>query len=84
MLLRRGSHAGVWWIRRRLLRQTGGLAPDDLRLMYDHHDAEGFITLFGLPLKVRAMKMQEVAKTNFNSKIQGMVSQMQAGKDFNK
>lgn len=52
--------------------------------LYDHHDAEGFITLFGLPLKVRAMKMQEVAKTNFNSKIQGMVSQMQAGKDFNK
>ena len=31
--------------------------------MYDHHDAEGFITLFGLPLKVRAMKMQE-AKSN--------------------
>lgn len=30
---------GVWWIRRRLLRQTGGLAPDELRLMYDHHDA---------------------------------------------
>ena len=29
--------------------------------LYDHHDAEGFITLFGLPLKVRAMKMQEVA-----------------------
>ena len=28
--------------------------------LYDHHDAEGFITLFGLPLKVRAMKMQEV------------------------
>ena len=27
--------------------------------MYDHHDATGFITLFGLPLKVRAMKMQE-------------------------
>lgn len=25
--------------------------------MYDHHDADGFITLFGLPLKVRAMKM---------------------------
>ena len=23
--------------------------------MYDHHDADGFITLFGLPLKVRAM-----------------------------
>jgi argininosuccinate synthase len=30
---------------------------------YDHHDAEGFITLFGLPLKVRAMKMQELSKT---------------------
>ncbi|MCH4039749.1 MAG: argininosuccinate synthase [Lachnospiraceae bacterium] len=28
--------------------------------LYDHHDAEGFITLFGLPLKVRAMKLQEV------------------------
>ena len=28
--------------------------------LYDHHDAEGFITLFGLPLQVRAMKMQEV------------------------
>ena len=31
--------------------------------LYDHHDAEGFITLFGLPLKVRAMKMQEIGKT---------------------
>ena len=31
--------------------------------LYDHHDADGFITLFGLPLKVRAMKMQEVEKT---------------------
>lgn len=30
--------------------------------LYDHHDAEGFITLFGLPSKVRAMKMQEVEK----------------------
>ena len=28
--------------------------------MYDHHDADGFITLFGLPLKVRAMKNLEV------------------------
>ena len=27
--------------------------------LYDHHDASGFITLFGLPEKVRAMKMQE-------------------------
>ncbi len=30
--------------------------------LYDHHDAEGFITLFGLPLKVRAMKMAELEK----------------------
>lgn len=30
--------------------------------LYDHHDAEGFITLFGLPLKVRAMKMAELKK----------------------
>ena len=28
--------------------------------LYDHHDASGFINLFGLPLKVRAMMMQEV------------------------
>ena len=27
--------------------------------MYDHHDAEGFINLFGLSCKVRALKMQE-------------------------
>ena len=27
--------------------------------LYDHNDASGFITLFGLPLKVRALKMQE-------------------------
>ena len=32
--------------------------------LYDHHDADGFITLFGLPLKVRAMRMQELAKEN--------------------
>ena len=31
--------------------------------LYDHHDADGFITLFGLPLKVRAMKMAEVEKS---------------------
>ncbi len=30
--------------------------------LYDHHDASGFITLFGLPEKVRAMKMQEIEK----------------------
>ena len=28
--------------------------------LYDHHDADGFITLFGLPLKVRAMKMAQL------------------------
>ena len=32
--------------------------------LYDHHDADGFITLVGLPLKVRAMKMAEVANKN--------------------
>jgi sensor histidine kinase regulating citrate/malate metabolism len=31
--------AGVWAIRRRLLRQTHGLRPDELRVMYEHHDA---------------------------------------------
>lgn len=30
--------------------------------LYDHHDAEGFINLFGLSCKVRAMKMQEAEK----------------------
>lgn len=30
--------------------------------LYDHHDAEGFINLFGLSCKVRAMKMQEQEK----------------------
>ncbi|MBQ3392668.1 MAG: argininosuccinate synthase [Lachnospiraceae bacterium] len=30
--------------------------------LYDHHDAEGFINLFGLSCKVRAMKLQEVEK----------------------
>ena len=32
--------------------------------LYDHHDAQGFITLFGLPEKVRALKMQAVEKNN--------------------
>ena len=30
--------------------------------LYDHHDASGFITLFGLPEKVRAVKLQETEK----------------------
>lgn len=29
--------------------------------LYDHHDADGFITLFGLPLKVRALMQQRLA-----------------------
>jgi sensor histidine kinase regulating citrate/malate metabolism len=33
------SMVGVWLIRRRLLRQTHGLRPDELRVMYEHHDA---------------------------------------------
>ena len=32
--------------------------------MYDHHDASGFITLFGLPLKVRALKLAEAKENN--------------------
>jgi sensor histidine kinase regulating citrate/malate metabolism len=45
------SSVGVWLIRRRLLRQTHGLRPDELRVMYEHHDAilhsvsEGLIVL---------------------------------------
>ncbi|PRC61892.1 ATP-binding protein, partial [Mycobacterium sp. ITM-2017-0098] len=45
------SLVGVWGIRRRLLRQTHGLRPGELRVMYDHHDAilhsvsEGLIVL---------------------------------------
>ena len=31
--------------------------------LYDHHDAQGFITLYGLPEKVRALKMQEAEKS---------------------
>ena len=34
--------------------------------LYDHHDASGFITLFGLPLTVRAMMMSEVEKNDKN------------------
>ncbi len=30
--------------------------------LYDHHDAEGFINLFGLSTKVRAMKMQQLGE----------------------
>jgi sensor histidine kinase regulating citrate/malate metabolism len=45
------SVVGVWAIRSRLLRQTRGLRPAELRVMYDHHDAilhsvsEGLIVL---------------------------------------
>ena len=34
--------------------------------LYDHKDAEGFINLFGLSLKVRAMKMAEIAEKEKN------------------
>ena len=34
--------------------------------LYDHRDADGFITLFGLPLKVRAMKMAELKNEKQN------------------
>ncbi len=37
--------------------------------LYNHHDADGFITLFGLPLKVRAMKMMEAQKAKTDGKI---------------
>ena len=33
--------------------------------LYDHHDAEGFINLFGLSCKVRAMKMAEQGEKMF-------------------
>ena len=33
--------------------------------LYDHHDAEGFINLFGLSCKVRAMKMNEQGESLF-------------------
>ncbi len=33
--------------------------------LYDHHDAEGFINLFGLSCKVRAMKLAEVNRNIF-------------------
>ena len=41
---------------------SGSLASFTTGDLYDHHDASGFITLFGLPLKVRAMKMAEAEK----------------------
>ena len=33
--------------------------------LYDHKDAEGFITLFGLPLKIRAMMESKVGVSKF-------------------
>jgi argininosuccinate synthase len=36
--------------------------------LYDHHDAEGFINLFGLSCKVRAMKMQEIEASSAKKK----------------
>ena len=34
--------------------------------LYDHSDASGFINLFGLPLKVRALMMEDVKKQSKN------------------
>ena len=44
----------------------GSFTPGD---QYDHHDADGFITLFGLPLKVRAMMLQNVDKKDLDKYI---------------
>ncbi len=38
---------------------NASLASFETGDLYDHKDAAGFITLFGLPLKVRAMKLRE-------------------------
>ncbi len=35
--------------------------------LYDHHDAEGFINLFGLPSRVRALKKQQREENNEDS-----------------
>ena len=45
--------------------------------LYDHHDADGFITLFGLPLKVRAMKMQELEKNKVQTELTRLREQIQ-------
>lgn len=42
---------------------NASLASFETGDLYNHKDAEGFITLFGLPLKVRALKMQEQKKS---------------------
>ena len=34
--------------------------------LYDHHDAQGFITLFGLPLKVNALMKEQAKKMGLN------------------
>ncbi|NMN99642.1 sensor histidine kinase [Gordonia sp. TBRC 11910] len=44
---------GLWLLRRRISRDTGGLAPQELRRMYEHHDAvlrsvrEGLVVVEG-------------------------------------
>ena len=45
-------------------RVTSSIASFKTGDMYDHHDADGFINLFGLSLKVRAMKKLENEKKN--------------------
>ena len=34
--------------------------------LYDHHDAQGFITLYGLPLKVNALMKEQAKKMGLN------------------
>ncbi|MGZ8177360.1 sensor histidine kinase [Williamsia sp. SKLECPSW1] len=67
------SLAGTWAVRRRLLRQTRGLAPEDLRVMYDHHDAvlhsvrEGLVVMEGgVPVLVNdeARRLLQIAGTD--------------------
>ena len=40
-----------------MLNNDEGIASFSTGDLYDHHDAEGFITLYGLSTKVRAMKL---------------------------
>ena len=49
-----------------LFRSSESLASFTTGDQYDHHDADGFITLFGLPLKVRAMMLQNVDKKDLD------------------
>lgn len=49
--------------------------------LYDHHDAEGFINLFGLSCKVRAMKMQEAKRITISNYVRHFMSDNLCGTD---